>query len=339
MECRRLGRTGLEVSVLGFGCGSVGGLFVRGDRRDMASAFARAIDLGINYFDTAPSYGDGLSETNLGLALKELRSDVVIGTKVLLTTKDMENIERAIFESVEASLKRLRRDRIDLMQLHNPVGLQRQADQRRANADDAKVSVDDVEVSIQVFQKLQRQGKVRSWGITGLGDTPALHRVVSAGHADTIQCCFNLINPTAGVQIPDGFPFQNYEQLIERAARNQMGIIGIRVLAGGALSGSAARHPNALQVVKPIASGQEFSDDVEQARRFNFLVERRYASDLVEAAIRFVITKPEVSTALVGISDLAQLERAAASANRGPLPPEAQRRLNEIWTDQLPIKN
>ena len=70
MECRRLGRTGLEVSVLGFGCGSVGGLFVRGDRQDMATALARAIDLGINYFDTAPSYGDGLSETNLGLVWK-----------------------------------------------------------------------------------------------------------------------------------------------------------------------------------------------------------------------------------------------------------------------------
>jgi L-galactose dehydrogenase/L-glyceraldehyde 3-phosphate reductase len=118
-----------------------------------------------------------------------------------------------------------------------------------------------------------------------------------------------------------------------------MGIIGIRVLAGGALSGSAARHPTALQVVKPIASGQEFSDDITQARQFNFLVEERYVGDLVEAAIRFVITKPEVSTALVGLSDLVQLEQAAASVNRGPLPPEALRRLNDVWTDQTLSKN
>jgi aryl-alcohol dehydrogenase-like predicted oxidoreductase len=332
MKYRRLGRTGLEVSVLGFGCGSVGGLFVRGDGQDMERALARAIELGINYFDTAPSYGDGLSETNLGLALKELKPDVLVGTKVYLTAEDMEDIDRAVFESVEASLKRLGRDRIDLIQLHNPIGLQRQPDVRRVGADD-------VEVSIQVFQKLQRQGKVRSWGITGLGDTPALHRIVAAGQADTIQCCFNLINPTAGVRIPDGFPFQNYEELIDHAALNQMGIIGIRVLAGGALSGSAARHPTALQVVKPIASGQEFSDDITQARQFNFLVEERYVGDLVEAAIRFVITKPEVSTALVGLSDLVQLEQAAASVNRGPLPPEALRRLNDVWTDQTLSKN
>ena len=332
MKYRRLGRTGLEVSVLGFGCGSVGGLFVRGDRRDMTSASARAIELGINYFDTAPSYGDGLSETNLGLALKELKPDVLVGTKVYLTAEDMEDIDRAVFESVEASLRRLGRDRIDLIQLHNPIGLQRQPDVRRVGADD-------VEVSIQVFQKLQRQGKVHSWGITGLGDTPALHRIVAAGQADTIQCCFNLINPTAGVRIPDGFPFQNHEELIDHAALNQMGIIGIRVLAGGALSGSAARHPTALQVVKPIASGQEFSDDITQARQFNFLVEERYVGDLVEAAIRFVITKQEVSTALVGLSDLVQLEQAAASVNRGPLPPEALRRLNDVWTDQTLSKN
>ena len=332
MKYWRLGRTGLEVSVLGFGCGVVGGLLVRGDRRDMVSVLARAIELGINYFDTAPTYGDGLSENNLGLVLEELKSDVLVGTKVLLMAEDMEDIERAILESAEESLKRLRRGCVDLIQLHNPVGLQRQPDQGR-------VGVDDVELSIQAFQKLQRQGKVRFWGITGLGDTAALQRVVAAGHADTIQCCFNLINPTAGVQTPAGFPFQDYGQLIDHAARSQMGIIGIRVLAGGALSGSDARHPNAARTVKPIASGRDFTDDVERACRFNFLVEERYVSSLVEAAIRFAITKEEVSTALVGISDLAQLEQAAEFANRGPLPPEALRRLNKVWTDQTPMKS
>jgi len=76
MEYRPLGRTGLSVSVLGFGCGSVGGLMVRGDRAEMVRAVSRAIELGINYFDTARIYGDGKSESNLGSVLREVGVDV-----------------------------------------------------------------------------------------------------------------------------------------------------------------------------------------------------------------------------------------------------------------------
>ena len=69
METRVFGRTGLHVSKLGFGCGAVGGLMVRGAPADQELAVARAVDAGITFFDTAPGYGDGLSETNLGRVL------------------------------------------------------------------------------------------------------------------------------------------------------------------------------------------------------------------------------------------------------------------------------
>ena len=82
MKYRNLGKTGLKVSELGFGCGSIGGLMVRGERKDQLRVVTRAIESGINYFDTARIYGDGQSETNLGQVLKELKSDVVVGTKV-----------------------------------------------------------------------------------------------------------------------------------------------------------------------------------------------------------------------------------------------------------------
>src|SRR5580692_254263 len=82
METRTLGRTGLEVSVLGFGCGAVGGLMVRGSPGDQERAVARAIELGINYFDTAAMYGNGESERNLGRVIKSLKPDIVVGTKV-----------------------------------------------------------------------------------------------------------------------------------------------------------------------------------------------------------------------------------------------------------------
>ncbi len=316
MHYRQFGRTGLEVSALGFGCGATGGLLVQGERQEMVRVVARAIESGINYFDTARIYGDGTSEANLGLVLEELHADVVVGTKVQLQPEQMDDVETAILASVEASLKSLRRECVDLLQLHNFVAFARRPERRWIN-------VNDVYTAIHVFQKLQQQGKIRYWGINGMGETAALRQVVATVEAGTIQCCFNLLNPSAGMPVPTGFPFQDYEQLIDQAAQQDIGVIAIRVLAGGALSGSGARHPNASPVVDPIATGSTYTEDVRLAGRFNFLVEDGYANSLVEAAIRFAVGKAEVSTTLVGISNMEQLEQAIAFAGQGPLPVEA----------------
>ena len=82
MEQRPLGKTGLSVSVLGYGCGAIGGLMVKGSAAEQDRAIGRAIDQGITYFDTASAYGDGVSESNLGRALKALGAEVIVGTKV-----------------------------------------------------------------------------------------------------------------------------------------------------------------------------------------------------------------------------------------------------------------
>src|SRR5246500_937197 len=102
MDRRKLGRTGLEVSVLGFGCGAVGGLMIRGSAADQERAVARAIELGINYFDTAPLYGNGASERNLGRVLNRLKPDVAVGTKVLLAAPEASRIGEAVTRSLEA---------------------------------------------------------------------------------------------------------------------------------------------------------------------------------------------------------------------------------------------
>lgn len=324
MEYRKLGRTGLEVSVLGFGCGAVGGLLIKGDPNSMMRVVARAIASGITYFDTARSYGNGQSEISLGRILEELDADVMVGTKVDLHAEEMDDIEEAIIESVEGSLKRLRRERVELIQLHNPIAARRQPERGR-------VSVEDMQVAMQAFERLREQGKVRHWGITGVGETTALHQAIETGRAGAVQSPFNLINPTAGVRAPEGFPLQDYRQLIDKAADQRMGVIAIRVLAAGALSGSTDRHPNAAQDVTPIGSSESFAKDVALARRFSFLVEDGYVSSLVEAAIRFVISKAEVSTALVGISNMTQLEQAIEFANKGPLPAEALDKLRDVW--------
>jgi aryl-alcohol dehydrogenase-like predicted oxidoreductase len=103
------------------------------------------------------------------------------------------------------------------------------------------------------------------------------------------------------------------------------------VLAGGALSGSADRHANAAVTVDPVAECQSFAEDVRRSQAFEFLIEAGYAGSLIEAAIRFASGKPEVSTTLIGISDLEQLEQAAEYIAKGPLPPEALERLHQVW--------
>src|SRR5262249_5995436 len=118
MEYRILGRTNLRVSALGFGCGNVGGLMIRGTRAEGERAVARALELGVNFFDTAPSYGDGVSEEHLGQTLEALRAECFVATKVRLGESGLADPGREVTRSLETSLHRLRRDRVDLLQLH-----------------------------------------------------------------------------------------------------------------------------------------------------------------------------------------------------------------------------
>lgn len=325
MKYNNLGRTGLSVSQLGFGCGSIGGLLVRGDYPVMREVVSRGIELGVNYFDTAPIYGNGQSEVNLGAVLRELKSDVLIGTKVRLKSEELDQIGDAVIRSVEESLRRLGRASVDLIQLHNRIGFQRQPERDQ-------VGIPDLDAVRGAFEALQQQGKVRFWGITGLGVSEALYETVATGGFQTIQVPYNLLNPSAGMSVPPAFPFQDYGQLIKRAAQQGMGVIAIRILAGGALSGTPARHPVASQSVNPIASEQAYSADVARAQRYTFLVEDGRVSNLVEAAIRFVVSKPGVSTALLGISSRDQLEQAVKYVERGPLSGDALEHIRATWS-------
>ncbi len=318
MKYNILGQTDLRVSQLGFGCGSMGGLLVRGEYPKMRQAVSRALELGVNYFDTAPLYGNGQSEVNLGAVMRELRAEALIGTKVRLTGEDAGQIGETISRSVEGSLRRLGREIIDLIQLHNRIGFSWQAEK-----DPDRIGLADLDTVLEAFETLRQQGKVRFWGITGLGDSDALRQAVGRGRFQAIQVAYNLLNPSAGATIPPGFPFQDYGQIIDLAAQQGIGAIVIRILAGGALSGATERHPVASTSVNPIASEQDYSADVARGRRYSFLVEKGVVSNLVEAAVRFAASKPGVSTALLGISSLDQLEQAVHCVERGPLPADA----------------
>lgn len=157
------------------------------------------------------------------------QTDVNLGSKVLLPLSELDDVGGAIAASLEDSLKRLKRDYVDLFQLHNYVKARRTPKRNAVTVSDSKAAID-------AFRSLQAQGKIRFWGMTALGDTETAR---GGGSLDvySIQTCYNLLNPTAGVQAPDGFLLQEFGQLIDKAAAREVAVIATRVLAAGALSG------------------------------------------------------------------------------------------------------
>ena len=312
MEMRTFGRSGLRLSVLGFGCGAVGGLMVRGDPADQERSVAHGLEAGVNYFDTAAQYGDGESERNLGRLLKKLRpANAVIGTKVRLPGFDRGSIFADVSSSLEASLQRLGLDSVDIFYLHNPI--------TGTEGSESLNSDQVLEEVIPAFEKLRQQGKARLFGITAAGDTEALQTVVDAHVFDGAQITYNMLNPSAAVALPPNYPAQDYGQLLDHAQAAGVGVVGIRVLAGGALSGSAERHPIASPPPIPIGSAYTYDADLSRARRLMALVEEGFAGSLHEAAIRFAISHSAIGTILVGMATPEEFEQALAAVQQGPL--------------------
>ena len=323
MELRVFGRTGMQLSVLGFGCGAVGGFMVRGDPADQERTIARAIAAGVNYFDTAVQYGNGESEKNLGRVLQKLKPvNVAVGTKVRLQPNEFGGIAGAVTRSLEASLVRLRLDRVDIFHLHNPI-----TEACGGLALTARQVLDDV---VPVFERLRQQGKIRFLGITAVGDTAALHKVIDARAFDSAQVVYNLLNPSAAVELPTNYPAQDYGRLFDHTKAAGVGVVGIRVLAGGALSGSAERHPIASPAPEPIGSATSYDVDVGRAHRLIPLVKEGFATSLTEAATRFALSHPAVGTILVGMATPQQFEDSLAAVQKGPLPQAALDRLSTL---------
>jgi aryl-alcohol dehydrogenase-like predicted oxidoreductase len=323
MEMRVFGRTGMQLSVLGFGCGAVGGLMVRGDPIDQERTIARAIDVGVNYFDTAVQYGNGESEKNLGRVLLRLKpANVAVGTKVRLPAADFGRIADAVAKSLEGSLARLRLDRVDIFHLHNAI-----TETGGGEALSGRQVLGDV---VPAFEQLRQQGKTRFLGLTAIGDTAALRQVIDARTFDSAQVVYNMLNPSAAAELPANYPAQDYGRLFDHTRAAGVGVVGIRVLAGGALSGSAERHRIASPPPEPIGSAMSYDADVARASRLMPLIKEGYAASLTEAATRFALSHPAMGTILVGMATPQQFEDALAAVQKGPLPPAALDRLTAL---------
>src|SRR2546425_4324983 len=287
MEMRVFGRTRMQLSMLGFGCGAVGGLMVRGDPLDQERTIARAIAVGVNYFDTAVQYGNGESEKNLGRVLQKLKpANVAVGTKVRLPPSEFGRIADAVTMSLEGSLARLRLDRVDIFHLHNAI-----TETGGGLALSVRQALGEV---VPAFERLRQQGKTRFLGITAVGDTAALHQVIDARAFDSAQVSYNMLNPSAAAALPANYPAQDYARLFERTQAAGVGVIGIRVLAAGALTGSTDRHPIASPPPAPIGSASSYGADLARAQRLMPLVGEGFAGALAEAAARLAVSHPGV---------------------------------------------
>ena len=246
MKYRNFGSTGVQISEIVFGAGAQGGIVFQGGRETRLEAVRRALDYGINWIDTAAQYGEGQSEENLGWILKELGASPHLSTKVRIGPGQVDDIPGAVERSVEASLKRLQRDSVDLIYLHSTVTLARGTFRDSISRD--SISIEDVlgeEGVVTAFDKLRQRGLARFFGFTGFGDTGCLHRMITSGHFQAVQAYYNLLNPSAGRSVPAGFSAHDYEDLIGLSAANGVGVLNIRPLAAGAQEG-------ARPVVKPV---------------------------------------------------------------------------------------
>jgi aryl-alcohol dehydrogenase-like predicted oxidoreductase len=247
---------------------------------------------------------------------------VAVGTKVRVPPSEFSRIDEAVRSSLEGSLARLGLDRVDILHLHNPI-----TENGGGSALSARQVLDEV---VPSFERLRQQGKIRFLGITALGDTAALHQVIGARVFDSAQVVYNMLNPSAASVLPARYPAQDYGQLFDATKAAGVGVVGIRVLAGGALSGSAERHPIAGPAPEPIGSAMSYDADIDRARRLMPLIEEGFAASLTEAATRFALSHPAMGTILVGMATPQQFDDALAAVEKGPLPQAALDRLSAL---------
>lgn len=311
MRYRQLGSTGLDISDVSFGCGPTAGLMVRGAAPDRVRAVARALELGVTCFDTAPVYGAGQSETYLGEALREIGVRPVVNSKVALDIDELEDIPGGVRRSVEDSLRRLRLDRIDVLYMHNRVGPERAL--RPDIGSGALLTVPDVLDAggvAETFERRREEGKVGALGCCAYGgDMAAVRQLLASGRFDAVLVQYSVLNPTA-VEMPAGFTGRDFQGIMGSAADAGMGVTVIRALEAGILAG-VPQHP----LARPVVEGKVPNYDASVVRR----VADAAGVSPAQLALRFALSRPEVATVVVGFSAEEHLMEAAAASDLGPL--------------------
>jgi aryl-alcohol dehydrogenase-like predicted oxidoreductase len=302
MSLRPLGSSGLRVSPLGFGCWQLGGDgWGRSSAPEARRAIARGLDLGINLFDTAPIYGFGRSEELLGQALRQDRGDAVVVSKVGLVWDDRRRVAHdnrpgSLVAQVEASLRRLRREALDVCLLHWP---------------DPAVPL---AASAAVLEDLRGAGKVRAWGVSNF---PAALVLALERTGLVLEYPLNALGAYAGEHQAAA---QAALELLPRTLERGWGFLAYDVLARGLLGG---RYTTATRFGKRDVRhrDQRFATAARPAHLERVAelatAARREGSTVAAASIRAVLERAGVSSCIVGMRSAAQVEENAG-ALRGP---------------------
>lgn len=309
MVYRHLGKTGLELSLLGFGSSPLGNEFGEADPQEADRVVHAAIDSGINYFDTAPYYGRGLSEERLGKALKGFRDKVILATKVGRYDKAGFDFSASrVKSSLEESLQRLQTDYIDVLQVHDIEFA-------------AKEQI--IHETLPALLELKKLGHIGFIAITGY-PLYNLKVVAEAFPVDAIlsYCRYNLLD-------------QSLDEVLTPLVQTKgLGLINASPLHMRALTmlGAPDWHPAPKRV--------------KDAARAAVKLCREQAVDLAQIAVHFALQHPLLSTTLVGMDSVKQLEQNLAALHMKPdaeLLTKLQELLapvkNTVWLSGLPENN
>ncbi len=333
MRYRQLGKTGLRISEIGFGAGDNAGLMVGDHFQEQCRVFSHALELGINYVDTAAGYGAGQSEISLGRVLKEAGLRPLINTKVELTEAQLDDPAAGVVASVEASLRRLGVEYVDIVQIHNSPVFRRPEQWTGW----MPLTMEDYLGSrgaIEGLRRLKQAGKARYTGLINERPYVALAKaLISTGEFDLLNVQYNLLNPTAGMPTPPGFETdQDNGDIISFAAEHGMGSAIYSPLRGGVLTdqalAGAAPHPLARDNRQRNAAAYEVL--LNRARKFTFLsVEGR---SIAQAAVQFILRHPGVTTALGGFTGVEQVDDYAGALDAPPLTETELARIEMVWS-------
>jgi aryl-alcohol dehydrogenase-like predicted oxidoreductase len=333
VEYRQVGNTALRVSEIGFGCGGNAGLMVRGSPEEQRRVVARAVESGINYFDNAPDYGNGVAEENLGRILKELKIRPVITSKVEVRHTDLGDIAGHVVRSTEDSLKRLGVDYLDILQIHNGPAPSPPKLEGRAYA---QLWIEDYlrpGGALEGLQRVLQDGKTRYVGFICRGnDAYQVRQLIDTSVCHLINVPYTLLNPTAGMAKPKGLEVdRDFGGVIDYAYEHGVGTAIYSPLAGGFLTdhivAGGDRHP--LAGSRDTAS-EAYRRHLEMARALSFL-RREGTHTLVQAAIRFILMHKGVTVVLGGFSAMDHLEAVVPVSGAGPLAPELMARVEMVW--------
>ena len=320
MKYRKFGQTGLEVSEVIFGGGAVGGLLINADDDTRRKAIRMALDGGINWIDTAASYGNGRSEEALGWLLNELPRDErpYVSTKVRVDP-DAGDFRGQVEKAIHESLGRLKADSVDLYQVHNSVA--NSMTDLHGTLTSAQMTGDVADA----MESLREQGLTRHIGFTSTGEASALKQVLRSGRWESAQIYYNLLNPSAGRSVPAGWSAYDYENIIGTAAESEVAVMNIRVFAAGIIATDARHGREGGLGIK----ASSVSDDEARMQKVVPLLKPEHGQRS-QVAIRYSLGHPGISGVVVGLAELEHLRLAVEAAEMGPLPDDLRGQLDRL---------